>query len=228
MLSLEKPFREQLLEMYRTAPIDVASFHKLYKACSMEECLGLCCNGGSGFYMKEESETIQKLVDENRAFFEEQKINLKGNIFDEELDEETGEIELSTNTREITYPAGLLPEHFPSTACIFKRNDGACTLQVLGIQEGKHGWWYKPLACWLFPIELEHGGKPYIHVAHASTDEYVDEEYPGFVGFTKCGAECKSTGKAAYKILEHEIAKLSEMLERDLMSEILAYKESDA
>ncbi len=224
MLSLEAPFREKLFEMYRAAPLDAASFHKFYKACAMSDCLGLCCNGGSGFYMTEESDTIRKVVDENRAFFEEQKLGLTDKIFDEELDEETGEIELSTNTRDITYPPGLKPDHFPSTACVFKRDDGACTLQVLGFKENKGGWWYKPLACWLFPIELEHGGKPFIHVAHASTDEYVDAEYPGFVGFTKCGAECKSTGKEAYKVLEQEIAQLSKMLERDLMSEILAYK----
>ncbi len=108
MLSLETPFREKLFDLYRTAPLDIASFHRFYKACALEDCLGLCCNGGSGFYMKEESETIQKLVNENRAFFDEQKLGLTDKIFDEELDEETGEIELSTNTREINYPSGLL------------------------------------------------------------------------------------------------------------------------
>lgn len=178
--------------------------------------------------MTEESDTIRKLADEHKDFFAKQGIDLSGKIFDEEIDEETGEVELSTNTREYTYSAGLLPDHFPATSCIFKRDDGACTLQVLSVEQGKDSWWYKPLACWLFPIELEYGGKPFIHVAHASTDEYVDAEYPGFVGFTKCGAECKSGGKPAYQILEREIAQLSKMLERDLMSEILAYKETAA
>jgi len=224
MLSLEANFRERLLESYRTAPLDAASFHKNYKVCGMGECLGLCCNGGSGFYMTEESDTIRKLVDENGEFFRKQGLDLSGEIFDEELDEETGEIELSTNTRPTAYPPGLLPPHFPSTSCIFKRDDGACTLQALSLEQGKPGWWYKPLACWLFPIELEHGGKPFIHVAHASTDEYVDTEYAGFVGFTKCGAECTSGGQPAYKVLEHEIAALAKLLGRDLMSEILAHK----
>jgi len=224
MLSLEKTFREKLFDMYRSAPLDAASFHRSYKVCAMEDCLGLCCNGGSGFYMKEESDTIRSLVENNRAFFARHVPDMPEQIFDEELDEETGEIELSTNTRAYSYPEGFLPDHFPATSCIFKRNDGACTLQVLGIEEGKSGWTYKPLACWLFPIELEHGGKPFIHVAHASTDEYVDAEYPGFVGFTKCGAECKSGGKPAHEILKGEIAELSRLLERDLMSEILAYK----
>jgi hypothetical protein len=230
MLSLKDTFREKLLDTYRSAPLDAASFHRFYKACGPGECDAICCNGGSGFYMEEEHQTIRRVVAENPDFFREQKLDLNDkNLFDEEVDEETGEIELSTNTRAFKYnKPEVRPAHFPETSCSFRRQDGACTLQLLGVKEGKPGWWYKPLACWLFPIELEHGNKPFIHVAHASTDEYVDDEYPGFVGFTKCGAECKSTGKPAYQVLEHEIAQLSELLGRDLLSEILAYKETAA
>jgi hypothetical protein len=225
MLSLEKTFRDKLYDIYRSAPLDAPSFHRLYKACGPGECAGLCCNGGSGFYMTEESDTIRTLVEKNRSFFKQHIPDMPEQPFDEELDEETNTIELSTNTRTTPYPEGILPAHFPQTSCIFKRNDGACTLQLLSMEEGKPGWWYKPLACWLFPIELEHGGNPLIHVAHASTDEYIDDEYPGFVGFTRCGAECKSEGKPAYIVLEHEINALAKLLDRDLMSEILAYKE---
>jgi hypothetical protein len=226
MLSLETTFNEKLREQYRTAPLDVPSFYRLYTICSMAECQGICCSGGSGFYLSEEADTIRELTTKHADFFEKQGVPLPKNIFDEELDEATGEIELSTNTREVKYPDSFaLPAHFPSTACIFKRPDGACTLQVLGVEQGKPSWWYKPIACWLFPIELEHGGKPFIHVAHASTDEYVDDEYPGFVGFTGCGKECKNgKGKPAYEVLERELAALSHWLGRDLMSEIKAYK----
>lgn len=225
MLSLESVFNEKLREQYRAAPLDVPSFYKHYKVCALSDCAGMCCNGGSGFYLKEEGETIQKLAEAHADFFAAQGVPLPEKVLYEETDEETGEVELSTNTRDITYPPNVtLPAHWPSTACIFKRADGACTLQVLGAEQGKPGWWYKPVACWLFPIELEHGGKPYIHVAHHDTDEYVDDTYPGFVGFTKCGAECKNgTGKPAYEILERELAELSRWLGRDLMSEIKAY-----
>jgi len=229
MLSLEKTFREQLLEKYRVAPIDIPSFHRNYKVCAKGECAGLCCNGGAGFYMDEEPETIRRLVDENKEFFAAQGLSLPEKIFDEELDEDTGKILLSTNIREnVSYPPGLLPPHFPATACIFKRDDGACTLQTLGVEQGKHGWSYKPLACWLFPLELERDGKPFISVAHASTDEYTDDEYPGFTAFTKCGAECASGGKPAYEVLAGEITELSRLLDRDLLSEIMNFKESAA
>ena len=225
MLSLEKPFREKIRASYVNAPIDIASFHRMYKVCGMDECEGMCCNGGAGFYMSEEPETITRLVKENPDFFKKQGLDLlPENIFDKEVDEETGEVELSTNTRDTTYSLGKLPEHFPSTTCVFKRNDGACTLQVLSVEQGKPSWWYKPLACWLYPIELEHDGKPFISVAHESTDEYVDDEYPGFVGFTPCGKECKSGGKPAYQVLKGEIEKLSQLIGRDLLSEILAYE----
>jgi hypothetical protein len=223
MLSLSGPFKEKLLDQYRNAPLDLASFFRNYKACGLGECLGMCCNGGSGFYMKEESETIAKLVEENRDWFAAQGAPMPEKIFDEEVDEETGEVELSTNTRETIYPDGYLPPHFPNTSCVFRDPKGACTLQKLGVEKGVGGWAYKPFACWLFPLELEHGGKPFIHVAHHSTDEYVDETYPGFVGYTKCGAECKTGGTPAYKILEGEIKALSDLLERDLMSEIVEY-----
>lgn len=224
MLSLEKTFQEKLRDSYLTAPIDVASFHRNYKVCAMSDCEGICCNGGSGFYMSEEPETIRRLVEQKPEFFKAQGLDLSAKLFDEEVDEETGEVELSTNTRKATYSAGKLPPHFPSTSCIFKREDNACMLQVLSVEEGHPSWWYKPIACWLYPIELEHGGRPFISVAHATTDEYVDDEYAGFVGFTPCGSECKAGGKPAYQVLSHEIAKLSQLIGRDLMSEIMAYK----
>ena len=224
MLSLAVPFEEKLRISYQQAPIDAASFFRHYKYCQMSDCLGMCCNGGSGFYMDEEHQTITKLVQDNPDFFARQGLTLKAEeLFDKETDEETGEVELSTNTRDTTYPPGLKPDHFPSTTCVFKREDGACTLQALGMEEGKDSWSYKPFACWMYPIELEHGGKPFIHVAHHSTDEYIDETYPGFVGFTKCGTECKSGGMPAYQILGREIEALSKLLKRDLMSEIVAY-----
>lgn len=226
MLSLESVFNEKLREQYRNAPLDAHSFHRHYKVCGLGECAGMCCNGGSGFYLKEESETILKLAKDHPDFFAKHGVPLPEKVLDEEVDEETGEIELSTNTREFKYPANVnLPGHFPSTSCIFKRGDGACTLQLLSLEQGKHRWWYKPIACWLFPLELEHGGKPFIHVAHHSTDEYIDDEYPGFVGYTPCGAECTNgKGRPAYEVLEGEIAELSRWLGRDLMAEIKAYK----
>lgn len=226
MLSLEETFRGKLRDIYRAAPIDAYSFHRNYKACGPGECLATCCHGGSGFYMQEEPETIRGLLKKHGDFFESQKLDFPEGPFAEELDEETGTVELSTNVRAAAYPAGFFPPHFPATACVFRNQEGACTLQMLSIKQGKHGWWYKPLACWLYPIELEHGGKPFIRVAHASTDEFTDDDYPGFVDFTPCGKECKSGGKPAYKVLDQEIAMLARLLGRDLMSEILAYRSS--
>jgi hypothetical protein len=220
MLSLEKEFKEKLQAIYKSAPLDALSFHRMYKACALSECFGMCCNGGSDFYLSEEAETIRRVVNRHGEFFAAQNLPLPEKIFAEERDEETGEIYPSTNTRRVTYPEGLLPAHFPPTACIFRNDAGACTLQTLGIEQDKGGWWYKPFACWLFPIKLRHGGKPLIHVAHASTDKYADEDYPGFVGYAKCGAECKNGGKPAYEVLAQEIAALSNLLGRDLMSEM--------
>lgn len=221
MLELTPVFREKLYEFYRDAPLDVASFHRRYRACGAGECLGLCCNGGSGFYLAEEADVIREAVATNAAFFRHHLPDLPERLFDEETDAATGEVTLSTNTKPATYPDGLRPAHFPETTCVFRREDGACTLQILGISQSKHGWSYKPFACWLFPIELDYAGKPHIRVAHASTDEYVDAEYPGFVGFTRCGAECPDTGKPAYEVLANEIAMLSQLLDRDLMKEII-------
>lgn len=179
--------------------------------------------------MKEEADTINTLVKDNRDFFLKNGIPIDEPYLDEEKDEETGQIEISTNVRPMEYPEGKLPAHFDKTACVFRRaSDGACTLQALSIEKGKPGWWYKPLACWLFPLEIERSGKPFISVAHASTDEYTDAEYPGFVAYTGCGMECAKDGKPAYEVLTGEIKELSRLLDRDLMREILEYKESAA
>ena len=131
MLSLESVFNEKLREQYRTAPLDVASFHRHYKVCSMADCAGMCCNGGSGFFMKEEGDTILELAAKHPDFFEKQGIPLPEKVLDEEVDEDTGEIEFSTNTRDFVYPSHItVPEHWPSTSCIFKRADGAVFLNT--------------------------------------------------------------------------------------------------
>ncbi len=222
MLSIFESVREQFIQQYQAAPLDLSSFHRRYKSCA-GGCHALCCSGGAGFYYAQESDAIRRLVASEPEFFAARGIPSTEAIFDEEVDDETGEVQLSTNTRPFEYPAGIKPAHFDATACIFREDSGACSLQVLAMQQGKDGWWHKPVACWLFPIELERDGDPFIHVAHASTDEYVDAEYPGFVGFTRCGAECKETGTPAYLLLQKEIATLSKWLERDLLAEILAY-----
>jgi hypothetical protein len=226
MLSLEKTFHEKLQKRYRDAPLDAASFHRNYKACT-GDCNALCCSGGSAFYMKEEAETVRQLVTDHRDFFLKNGIPIDEPYLDEEWDEEAGQMEISTNVKPMDYPPGVLPTHFDKTACVFRRaSDGFCTLQALSVELGKPGWWFKPLACWLFPLEIERSGKPFISVAHASTDEYVDAEYPGFVGYVGCGKECATDGKPAYLVLANEIASLSKMLDRDLMNEIMLHKEA--
>jgi hypothetical protein len=224
MLSIFDSVRDTFREQYRNAPIDLASFHRHYRACDVRECQAICCSGGSGFYYPQEPEAIRRIAAEHGDFFARIGIPLPEQLFDEETDEETGEVELSTNTRPYAYPPGAKPAHFDATACIFRAPNGWCGLQQLGMEQGKDPWAYKPVACWLFPIELEHDGKPHIHVAHHSTDEYVDEDYPGFVGFTGCGKECKTGGRPAYEVLQREITVLSQWLERDLIAEILAYE----
>lgn len=226
MLSLEKTFREKMQQRYAAAPLDAASFFRNYQACT-GNCAALCCSGGSAFYMQEEADTVRRLVTDHREFFLRNGIPIDEPYLDEELDEKTGLIEIATSVRPMDYPQGLLPEHFEKTACVFRRaSDGFCALQALSIDQGKPGWWYKPLACWLFPLEIERAGKPFIHVAHASTDEYADDGYPGFVGFTQCGTECGNGGEPAYKVLAEEIKALSHLLERDILSEVMAQRQA--
>lgn len=226
MLSLPDEILTRFKQQYQTAPIDIPSFYRKYKACGFGECSAICCNGGTGFYYEEEAQNIQNVVNENPEFFKKQGLSLPEKLFYYEEDEETGKMEPSTETRDVEYPKGVKPAHFPSTTCIFRADSGACSLQALSVEQGKDSWWHKPFSCWMFPIELEYDGLPHIRVAHHSTDEYVDNEYPGFVGYVKCGMECAEDGKPAYQILEKEIATLSTLLGRDLLKEILAYDAS--
>ena len=227
MLSLQKEFADQWKIAYQNAPLDVASFHRHYKSCAMGECSGMCCNGGSGFFVDKEADTIQTLVDENRAFFDAQGLPMPPALFEYYHDAIQDRQMATLETRKMKHPEGLLPKHFPETSCIFKRQDGACSLQLLSIEKGKPGWWYKPFACWAFPLELEDDNGPVIRVAHKSTDTDIDENYAGFVDFTKCGKECaKGEGRPAYEVLKHEIETFSKIVERDIMKEIMAYKEA--
>ena len=214
MLGLPQESREALRKRFAGATINFASFTQHYAWCELAECQGICCRSGVWLepeeyaYLKEnENHLREKLpafgveMPTDRALFDEGSM---------------GRFTVGTNVKPFDYSgrkdaAGLEP-----TACVFRRGDGACGLQLLGVAEGKPSWFYKPLYCFLFPVDINEreGAAPVIEITDARQNE-------GFAGKTMCGNP-NANGRPGYEIFARELATLSEILGRDLLAEMKA------
>lgn len=224
MLALTDQMKEELHRRYFKAPLDAAAFFRPYKWCDLKDCQGLCCSGGVYPEMDVEVRMLQKLADDKRDYFLSQGIDLPKEVMEPGYDEAAKREEMGTKTRPFHYPPGLLPPHFPSTACVFRADNGACGLQLLSLAEGQHPWWYKPMPCWLFPIVLERQGKPIITIHTRDNDDTRTADYPGFTESTQCGAQCHGAGgRPAWQAFAQEIEMLSELIGRNLQKEIAAH-----
>ena len=117
--------------------------------CDLDACEGICCSDGA-FLLAAEERLIHRLVKKYPEHFPQLPENY---IADGEWEGNTGR---KTATRPFDYRNK--PEHFANTRCVFSEADGKCGLQTLAVKAGKHKWAYKPMGCWLFPLEAD-GGK---------------------------------------------------------------------
>ncbi|MBN8530656.1 MAG: hypothetical protein J0L97_02185 [Alphaproteobacteria bacterium] len=214
MLFLSDYFRNRLRIEYASAGLDIPAFTRRYSLCNLKDCQGLCCHEGCEPY-EEETKVIKEQIIKQRVFFNSVGIDLSEPPFYVNEDNEE-------RTRKVPYTYTVpIPSHFSHTACVFRDAKNRCSLQMLSLAEDKPSWWYKPLACWLHPIVLENHGEKIITIPDIENDDCAEPGYPGFSAFTPCGAEAPE-GEPGYVILAHELAMLSELLDRDLLAEIKA------
>jgi hypothetical protein len=76
---------------------------------------------------------------------------------------------------------------FANTRCGFAEADGKCGLQTLAVKLGKHKWAFKPMGCWLFPLESENGKLVPPPRTHREDPNNLGKRYPGFTTYTPCG-----------------------------------------
>jgi hypothetical protein len=97
---------------------------------------------------------------------------------------------LKTATRftDFRSKVGGFPDHFDDTSCVFRADDGRCSLKTLDTKDSKHPWFHKPLICWLHPINVL---PERITLFDETTDPFRYPDYDGFASRTflwSCGA----------------------------------------
>lgn len=214
MLILSEKDRKAFRARFKDAVIDAKSFTRKYAWCDLAECHGTCCTGGVWLEPEE-----QKIMEANDAYYREKLPSVGVKVFPDvpllDKSESMDRFTAGTNKRPFDYTGKKnFPKGWDHTACAFRRDDGACGLQLLAVAEGKSGWHYKPFYCYLFPIDIvENAGKMIIEITDSADD--------AFSAGTLCG-RTREDGRPAYEIFAREIAALSEILDRDIMAEIKA------
>jgi len=147
--------------------IDRESFERFrVVSCSdlFSRCHGICCSTKVAV-TPEEADVISSVAKAGKDFFENNGIRLPKDLF--KTDALSGRKVIAKRRRSLAelyrIMQGLNSKEplrimlkFTRT-CIFACADGACSLQRLSKEEGRHKWYYKPINCWKFPISIDQG-----------------------------------------------------------------------
>lgn len=190
--------------------------------CDLSKCLGMCCYDGV-YLSEEEAVVIERIVEVNRTELEE----IVGALPNEPIVQgawrgQYNGSKTATKPRPFSDLVPGFPEHFEDTACVFLAEDGRCGLQVLSTQHGHHPWHYKPLSCWMHPLQLmTRGGRQALRVAPPEEDPDIYPDYPGFASATWCGRR-NMAGEPASVVLAEEILHLDAVGHAEVQSRLAA------
>ena len=164
--------------------------------CDLAVCEGICCSDGA-FLLPEEEALIHETV---AKFPEHFPLLPKKYIGDAVWGEHHGR---KTSTRVYRYKSK--PGHFADMRCSFTEKDGKCSLQTLAVAQGRHKWHYKPMGCWLFPLESNEKGLVAPPRTRREDPNNLGRAYPGFVTMTPCGSHSVK-GKVWWIALKEEVS----------------------
>jgi hypothetical protein len=173
-----------------------SSKHTKLHYCDLSECQGICCSDGA-FLRPEEVRRTHKLVAKYPEHFAQLPADY---IIDEEWAHGVGK---KTQVRKFRYRNK--PAHFKHTKCVFAEADGKCSFQTLAVKLGKHKWHFKPMGCWLFPLESDEKGLVSPPRTRRADPNNLGPEYPGFATYTPCGKHSEK-GKVWWIALKEEVA----------------------
>ncbi len=185
-------------DQLRECLVDHVAFEKKLSICDLQVCKATCCHDGV-ILGKEEASILGGLSTPDWIEFlggtrwkvRTQDANL------EELDKQ-------------------FPVHFKRTRCVYLDSENRCQWQLRSIKEGRHPWYYKPISCWMHPINLVRRKDRLVLTIF---DEKEDTD--NFSSQTPCGRTC-SLGQRAGDVLEKELKMLSHISGRDFYSEVNA------
>jgi hypothetical protein len=208
MLSQLVELKRQIGIEGQTVAVDYRSFSSSYSLCELSVCQGMCCY--DGVYLESSEVTvIESLIQDMRDRFENLGIKWEDSPL---LVEAGGSVSSRTRTSLQPYDyrnEARLPKGFQSTACVFRCQDGRCSLQQISVDMGKDPWHYKPMGCWMHPLELHLGPNPKLSVSGGGDNQ--------FSARTQCGQKC-ATGKTGYQVFRRELEVLSDILGQDLFA----------
>ncbi|HEU5046821.1 MAG TPA: hypothetical protein VFT64_03165 [Rickettsiales bacterium] len=220
MLSTSSKDKAALQTRFRHAKLDMEAFARPYRRCKPGTCEAICCEAGTVLH-KGEADVLTDIMQQHGAVLRQYLPDLPDIPFEQAR---TGGSEITafmTKLRPFSYREAL-PPHFASTRCVFADDKGFCSLQRLSQESGQHPWWYKPLDCWLHPIQLIAEPSPIITIPTDANDPYRTEGYPGFTAHTPCGS-CTQEGEPGHIVFREELQMLGKLLERDFLREIQSH-----
>ncbi|MBN1493831.1 MAG: hypothetical protein JW938_06745 [Candidatus Omnitrophica bacterium] len=187
-------------------------------ACSFttEKCFGMCCSLKVAV-TAEEAEILTRLACDHSSELYRLGCEIKGNVIT--IDRPTGRHRLLHRRRTFNEVNKIVFEMITrkgSTAklnirrlqktmhaCVFLLKDGACALQRLAEQFGRHKWYYKPINCWKYPLSIKNGT-----LTVPST--FKNNIFPCY----------RHDTTPCYEALREELSFLGTMIGRDIVSEI--------
>lgn len=129
-----------------SATVDEQSLQVRMHVCQLSDCAGACCANGA-FLELDEGPVIEQLVDGNLELMQSLGVSV-----DEAL---IANVSRGSGRPPSARTATKSVDGGPaSRMCTFWMTDGRCALQVVGTTDGRHPWYYKPVACWLHPLDV--------------------------------------------------------------------------
>ncbi len=201
--------------------VDARSFQRRVARCEIATCRGMCCHDGV-YLSRESAAAVERVAAEHARFFVGLGLRLPDRVIVEGAwPWKRGGLKTAVAPRPFSMVVPGYPAHFPDTACVFLTQDGRCSLQLLSLHLDRHPWYFKPVKCWMHPITLEGEARAVLLLHDERTDPYRFPGYEGFVSRILCGKTCPG-GRPASSVLAEELAFLSRIVGRDLLSEAQA------
>ncbi len=178
------------------ATVDDASLGATLHRCDLTDCRGACCVDGA--YL--EADEPQVLLSTAQRYHEDLTA----------LGLDLGSSVVVPGAGRRGRPGALKTAVVPTgasapgrdRACVFRLRDGRCGLQMLSTQRGYHPWHFKPVACWMHPLDIyDEDGSTVVALFRGAAPPAGS---PASVGTAPCSQKDPS-GPPAHEVLDHEL-----------------------
>jgi hypothetical protein len=196
----------------RRVELDRAAFDRPLRHCELARCRATCCHDGvvTG---AEEAAVVRGVVADHAGQLADWGWRVAGDCFQQEQER----LRTATRVAAAAELAEDFPAHFARTRCVFLDDAHRCVLQRLALAAGHHPWFWKPVSCWMHPLQIRPApvpcGSPLLTVL------LPEEDRERFASCTHCGRP-DPDGQAAREVLAGELRMLQALAGRDFAAEL--------